>query len=81
MHYMVVEARFVRDFVIWLRFRDGTIGEVDLKDELHGRLFGPLRDPALFQQFRVDPESETLVWPNGADLAPEFLYERAKVAA
>lgn len=81
MHYNVVEARFVRDFVIWLRFRDGTTGEVDLKDELYGRLFGPLREPSLFRQFRVDPEFETLVWPNGADLAPEFLYERAKVAA
>jgi len=81
MPYNVVEARFVRDFIIWLRFRDGTCGEVDLKDELYGRMLAPLRDPTLFRQFRVHPEFETLVWPNGADLAPEFLYERAKVAA
>ena len=79
MYHDVIEARLLRDFVVWLRFRDGTAGEVDLKDELHGRLFGPLRDAELFKRFRVD--SDTLVWPNGADIAPETLYEWVKVAA
>ena len=79
MEYDVIEARYVRDFVIWLRFRDGTTGEVDLKDELYGPVFEPLNDPEYFKQFRVD--LDTLVWPNGADFAPEFLYERVKVAA
>jgi uncharacterized protein DUF2442 len=81
MDYNVLEARLVRDYIIWLRFRDGTTGEVDLESELHGRIFGPLRDPVLFRQFVVHPEFETLVWPNGADIAPEYLYELAKVAA
>ena len=81
MEYDVIEARLVRDYVIWLRFRDGTSGEVDLANELHGRLFGPLCDLDLFRQFVVHPEFETLVWPNGADIAPEYLYERVKVAA
>ena len=81
MEYDVIEARLVRDYVIWLRFRDGTSGEVDLANELHGRLFGPLRDLDLFRQFVVHPEFETLVWPNGAYIAPEYLYELVKVAA
>ncbi len=77
----VVEARPVRDFIVHLRFADGTEGDVDLRDELYGELFGPLKDPALFQQFSVHPEFQTLTWPNGADLAPEFLYEKVQFPA
>jgi hypothetical protein len=61
-----------RDFVIWLRFRDGTTGEVDLSRELWGTVFEPLRDVEYFKRFTVHPELKTLVWPNGADFAPEF---------
>jgi hypothetical protein len=79
MDYLVVEARHVRDYVVWLRFRDGTAGEVDLRAELWGEVFEPLRDPKYFMQFRVDPELATLVWPNGADFAPEFLHDAVRV--
>jgi hypothetical protein len=75
----VKEARHVRDYVIWLRFNDGVTGEVDLKNELNGEVFAPLRHHREFQKFRVDTELETVVWENGADLAPEFLYEHMKV--
>ena len=44
----VVEARHVADYVIWLRFGDGTEGEVDLKDELYGEVFEPLKDKKFF---------------------------------
>lgn len=77
----VVEARLVRNFVVWARFNDGSAGEVDLSGELEGPVFEPLRDPDVFAQFRVDPDIHTLVWPNGADLAPEFLHEHARVPA
>ena len=77
----VKEAKYRRDYVIWLRFNDGAEGEIDLEPELEGEVFGPLKDPRLFQQFRVDPELETIVWENGADLAREFLYENMKVLA
>ena len=77
----VVEARPVRDFIVHLRFADGTEGDVDLHDELYGELFEPLKDPALFQQFSVHPEFQTLTWPNGAALAPEFLYEKVQLPA
>ena len=77
----VREAKYVRDYVIWLRFNDGAEGEVDLRDDLEGEVFEPLKDPSRFQQFRVDPEIETLVWDNGADMAPEFLYDRMRILA
>ena len=77
----VVEARYVRDYVIWLRFNDGLAGEVDFRDELDGPIFEPLRELEVFRSVRLHPELHTIVWPNGADLAPEFLYERVRVPA
>ncbi len=77
----VKEARFLRDYVIWVRFNDGAIGEVDLHDELTGEMFEPLRDLDRFKSFHVDPDIETIVWDNGADLAPEFLYDKMLVLA
>lgn len=63
---------------IWLQFADGVEGEVDLGGELWGEVFEPLKDKVLFAEFAVDPELETLVWPNGADFAPEFLYQKLR---
>jgi hypothetical protein len=77
----LLEARYVRDFVVWLRFSDGAQGEADLAGELTGPVFEPLRDPAYFRTFVLHPELHTIVWPNGADLAPEFLYDRIRVPA
>ena len=81
MDYDVMEARYVRDFVVWLRFRDGTAGEVDLGPELWGEVFEPLKDVEYFKQFKLDPECRTLVWPNEADFAPEFLHDAVRVSA
>lgn len=75
----VLEARYLRDHSVWLRFNDGTSGEVDLGGELEGPVFGPLRDPEQFKRFRI--AYHTLAWENGADFAPEFLRERIQVAA
>jgi len=77
----VLEAKYLHDYVIWLRFNDGAEGEIDLKDELWGDMFEPLKEAEKFKRFRVDPELGTIVWENGADLAPEFLYENMKVLA
>jgi len=79
MDYDVLEARYVREYVIWLRFRDGTSGEVDLRPELWGEVSELLKNLEYFRRFTVDPELETLVWPNGADFAPEFLHDAARV--
>ena len=77
----VREAKYVRGYVLRLSFNDGAEGEIDLEAELEGEVFGPLRDPSQFRRFRVDPELQTVVWDNGADLAPEFLYEHMTVLA
>jgi hypothetical protein len=69
----LVEARPLGGSRVWLRFEDGLEGDLDLGPELYGEVFEPLRDPEFFACFEVD---HTLTWPNGADFAPEFLYER-----
>ena len=71
----VVAVRFVRDHVLWLRFNDGVEGEVDLAREMNGPVFEPLRDVAFFSQVFAHPETQTIAWPNDADLAPEFLRD------
>ena len=75
----VVEARYVRGYTVWLRFSDGTCGEVDLSEELEGPVFEPLRDPELFKRFTI--AFHTIAWENGADFAPEFLREHVRVTA
>ena len=74
-------AEYLRDYRIRLRFSDGTEGDIDLGQELYGELFEPLKDLAAFREFTVHPEFRTLCWPNGADLAPEFLYEKVQILA
>jgi len=76
----VIEARHVRDYVIRVRFADGVEGEVDLKDELYGEVFEPLKDPELFKSLMVNPDWHTVSWPNGADFAPEFLYSAVEAS-
>jgi Protein of unknown function (DUF2442) len=75
----IIEAHYVSGYTVWLRFEDGTEGEVDLSSELYGPVFEPLKDQAYFSRFRVNPDTGTIEWPNRADFAPEFLYERAHV--
>ncbi len=77
----VTEARYVSGFTIWLRFSDGAAGEIDLSGELDGEVFEPLREPTFFRSFLLHPELHTLVWPNGADFAPEFLHDLVQVHA
>ena len=76
MYYSVIEARYVRDHTVWVRFKDGSEGEVDLSSELWGPVFEPLKDVNYFKRFFI--EAGTIVWPNGADIAPETLHARAK---
>ena len=81
MKYHVMSAEYVAGYVIRLKFRDGTVGEIDLAAELTGPMFEPLRRIENFKKFKVDPEFHTLVWANGADLAPEFLRQNLRVTA
>lgn len=80
----VVGVRPLQEYSRRVEFSDGVTRDVDLRDELHGEMFEPLRDPAFFAAVSVNPETRTLEWPNGADFAPEFLArigrERQRVA-
>jgi hypothetical protein len=70
-------AEYAGEYRIKVSFDDGTEGVIDLKEELWGEVFEPLKDLSKFREFRIDSELQTIVWPTGADLAPEYLYERA----
>ena len=70
-------AEYLRGYKILVTFEDGKAGVIDLEHELWGEVFEPLRDVGLFRRFRFDSELDTIVWPTGADLAPEYLYENA----
>jgi len=71
----VDSVRHLREFVLRVELSDGSAVIVDLGDELDGEVFEPLRDPELFGKVRVNRETGTIEWPNGADLAPEFLQK------
>jgi hypothetical protein len=74
----VTEISYCGDYSLRLHFSNGAVKEVDLRNELQGEVFEPLRDSTLFRQVRVNPETNTIEWPNGADFAPEFLYAIGK---
>lgn len=61
-----------------LEFSDGAIKDVDLSHELYGEVFEPLKEIGFFRRVAVNPETGTIEWPNGADFAPEFLYEAGR---
>lgn len=73
--YRVQAIRVVAPYTLEVAFDDGLVRRVDLSGVLAGELYGPLRDPALFAQARVDPEIQTVVWPNGADFDPATLHD------
>ncbi len=70
------EIKYQGDYRIWLKFSDKIEGEVDLETELWGEIFEPLKDKSRFSEVSLDRELGTIVWPNGADFAPEFLYQK-----
>lgn len=73
MHTSAVEPR--PGYRLFVRFNTGVSGEIDLSAELWGEMFEPLRDEALFMSAHQDAVMGTVVWANGADLAPEYLLE------
>jgi hypothetical protein len=74
MHY-VTEASYVGGYRLRIRFEDDEVRVVDLSGHLDGPIFEPLKDLASFERFTVNRDIDTVVWPNGADFSPDFLYE------
>jgi len=67
------------EYRLELTFTDGSVRTIDLAPWIEGRdgMFAPLQDPAFFARVSVDVDAGTIVWPNGADLDPDVLYEAA----
>jgi hypothetical protein len=74
------DVRYEGGYRLRLAFADGSVKLVDLENELDGPVFEPLRDQSFFQRVRVNADTGTVEWPNGADMAPEFLYEIGRPA-
>ena len=68
-------------YTLKLTFDDAgqTVREVNLYAYLEGPVFEPLKEPAYFARVMLDPELGTVVWPNGADFAPDFLYRVSEI--
>ncbi len=80
MHPRVKGVEVLPPYGLRLTFRDGSSGTVDGSSWLRGPddgVFAPLRDPAFFAQVYVDHDAGTIAWPNGADVDPDTLYEKA----
>ena len=75
MFLRVNNVKYLKDYQLRLTFNDGVVKEVDLERELYGEVFEPPKDKELFRQVAVNLETNTVEWTNGADFAPEFLYE------
>jgi len=73
----VTKAKYVEDYKVEVSFNNGRKGVADLSGALKGTVFESLKSKSEFSSFTVDEELETIVWPNGADLAPEYIYFQA----
>jgi len=74
MHF-VKNVKYLSEYKLLLTFEDSAVKIVDLMPYLDGEIFEPLRDIDYFKTVRVNSDIDTIVWENGADFSPEFLYE------
>lgn len=73
----VTNAKYLADYTVEVTFNDGRKGVADLSDIIRGPVFKALKDKTIFSQLTVDKTLETITWPNGADVAPEYIYFKA----
>ncbi len=73
----ITEAKYIGEYKVEVSFNNGRKGVADLSNALKGSIFESLKDKSKFSSLRVDEELETIVWPNGADMAPEYIYFQA----
>ena len=73
--YRITSVEHIQPYSLRLRFNDGVTRTVDFEPILEGELYGPLRDPAVFAQVRLDADVHTVVWPCGADFDPAMLHD------
>jgi len=73
--HRIIECRVLPPYGLNLKFEDGLEREVDLESILEGEIYGPLRDKFFFSKVVIDPEIQTITWPNGADFDPAVLHD------
>jgi hypothetical protein len=71
----ITGVTYLDGYKLRLKFSNGAIRDVDFKNEFYGEIFTPLKNLALFKKVAVNPDTNAIEWPNGADFAPGFLYE------
>ena len=77
----ITHVEVLHDHVVHLRFADGVEKSIDLEPYLYGPVFAEIwSNPAVFASVKVDRDAGTIVWPNGADLAPDVFYEGRRSA-
>jgi len=82
--HQVRSVKVVAPYTLRVEFDDGMERTINFRPVLAGKFYRPLRELAIFNQVRIDPEVHTLVWPNGADFDPATLHdwpENAKTLA
>ena len=73
----IKHAKYLDKYKVEVEFSNGRVGIADLSEVLNGPVFEVLKDTGKFSSLKVDPELETIVWPNGADIAPEYIFYQA----
>jgi hypothetical protein len=76
--YRVLSFEIIGPHQLRVRFDDGVSREIDFQPILHVPLYESLRPLSVFNRVSLDPEIQTLVWPNGADFDPETLHDWPK---
>lgn len=77
MHY-ITDVKYESGYCLLVTFEDGDCRRIDLASHLDGEIFEPLRDMNMFRSARLNADIDTVVWDNGADMSPDFLYEIGK---
>lgn len=76
LHLTFIE--YIKDYKYRVRFNNGVEKEIDFSSELYGEIFEPLKDAGLFKSAYINPDTQTIEWENGADFAPEYLFQLGK---
>ena len=74
----IIEVEYITEYKLMLKFNNGNSGIVDLKDQLWGPAFEPLKNVDFFKKVEVSKTLGTIIWPNEVDFAPEFLFENLR---
>lgn len=71
----IIEVKVIKDYVLYIKFEDGVEGEIDVSKIIPFKgIFSKFKDPKYFSTVKLNPDIGTIVWDNGADLSPDFIY-------